>query len=115
MDKTTVLIAVAFALAGLWYVRMRSGGDIDADHQAMHQKDALMVDVRSATEFATGHIDGAINIPVGEIVSRLVEFGDRGRPVVVYCASGMRSRMAKKELISRGFVQVVDLGAMGNW
>jgi len=76
---------------------------------------ARLVDVRTRAEFAAGHIEGALNIPVGELGARLGEVGDREKPVVVYCASGMRSASAAGALRGAGFSQVHDLGAMARW
>lgn len=76
---------------------------------------ARLVDVRTRAEFAAGHIEGAVNIPVGELGARLGEVGDREKPVVVYCASGMRSSSAAGALRGAGFLRVHDLGAMARW
>jgi NADPH-dependent 2,4-dienoyl-CoA reductase/sulfur reductase-like enzyme/rhodanese-related sulfurtransferase len=64
----------------------------------------LVLDVRSAAEFATGHVDGALNIPHLELRARLGEVtaGARGRAVSVYCASGMRSYLATRVLLGEG-------------
>jgi len=60
------------------------------------QKDAPVrsqwIDVRSATEFAAGHLPGAINIPMDEIEARLHDLGPE-RPIVLVCKSGGRARM----------------------
>ncbi len=53
---------------------------------------SLLVDVRSATEFASGHIPGAVNIPMDQIVARLDDLG-RKLPLVLICLSGKRARM----------------------
>ena len=74
---------------------------------------AALVDVRSPAEFAGGHIDGAVNIPVGEIGQRLAEVPDG--PVVVYCRSGARSARAASTLVQGGREAVYDLGGMGAW
>ena len=74
---------------------------------------AVLLDVRSPAEFAAGHVDGALNIPVQELSGRLTEL--RGKPnVVVYCRSGGRSCAAASILEKAGH-QVVDVGAMGNY
>ena len=75
----------------------------------------LLLDVRSPREFKSGHLDGARNIPVGELSGRLGELGSTDQSIVVYCASGGRSRSAAKLLQDNGFSQVHDLGAMRNW
>ena len=76
---------------------------------------AALIDVRSPEEFGAGHIEGARNIPVGEIGARAVEVGDKDAPVVVYCRSGIRSAKAKSALEAAGFTQVHNLGGMSRW
>jgi rhodanese-related sulfurtransferase len=51
-----------------------------------------LVDVRSPSEFATGHIPGAVNIPMEQIESRMRDL-DRDDPIVLICQSGKRARM----------------------
>ena len=61
-----------------------------------------LLDVRTAGEFARGHIDGFVNIPVDELRERLGEL-DRGKPVYVICQSGLRSYIACRILAGNGF------------
>ena len=75
----------------------------------------MLLDVRSPGEFTSGHLEGARNIPVGALQDRLKELGNKDQPIVVYCASGMRSRSASKLLRDNGFSQVHDLGSWRNW
>ena len=74
---------------------------------------ALLLDVRTPSEFAGRHVEGAVNIPVQELSQRVDEL-DAGRRIVVYCKSGIRSRMARSVLERAGF-EVCDLGAMRHW
>lgn len=74
---------------------------------------ATLLDVRTPGEFASGHVEGAVNIPVQELGARMAEV-PRDRPVVVYCHSGARSASAAERLSSDGY-EVLDLGAMSNW
>ena len=76
---------------------------------------ARLVDVRTSGEFSGGHLDGALNVPVGDLSKRIAELGDKAKPVVLYCASGMRSASAASTLRSAGFAEVHDLGAMARW
>ncbi len=71
---------------------------------------ALVVDVRTPGEFASGHHPRAVNIPVDQVESRLKEFGDKSQPIVVYCASGVRSSRAKQTLESAGYSSVINAG-----
>ncbi len=75
-------------------------------------KDALVVDVRTSMEFNRSHFEGAKNIPLSDIEGRLLEFGQKDRPVVVYCRSGRRSGIAKSILESAGFKQVLNGGSL---
>jgi phage shock protein E len=80
----------------------------------------LLFDVRSPEEFAEKHVDGAVNLPVGEIDRRLAEVeklsgGDKAKPIVVYCAMGSRAASAKKALVRAGYTQVTNLGGLSDW
>jgi phage shock protein E len=95
---------------------MRSIGKISGTRaHELVEGGALLLDVRTPGEFASGHLDGALNVPVQELGSRLGELGDKQRAIVVYCRSGARSGRAKRLLSSRGYASVHDLGAMGRW
>lgn len=84
-----------------------------ADARAKVQAGALLLDVRTAAEFSAGAIPGAKNIPLQVLGSRLGEL-DKERPIVVYCASGMRSASALATLKQRGF-DAHDLGPASRW
>jgi rhodanese-related sulfurtransferase len=79
----------------------------------LRQNGAVFVDVRSPAEFASGNAPGSINIPLNELPSRLVEL-PKDRDVVVFCASGSRSSMAKMVLKTKGFQKVHNAGTWGN-
>ncbi|HEY5957943.1 MAG TPA: FAD-dependent oxidoreductase [Polyangiaceae bacterium] len=68
----------------------------------------LLLDVRSATEFKQGHLDGAVNLPLDELRSRLDEL-DRERPIIVYCQVGVRGHAALRLLLGHGFEDVRNL------
>jgi rhodanese-related sulfurtransferase len=72
-----------------------------------------LIDVRTPQEFASGHIEGAVNLPVNSIGDHSDGLG--GAPVVVYCRSGMRSQKARQVLTRAGVNEVHDLGAMSRW
>lgn len=76
--------------------------------------DYVLVDVRTREEFASGHIAGAVNIPVDQISSRLSEF-PTDKPIVLYCRSGNRSSQAAAILNSAGYQGIYDLGGVINW
>jgi len=85
--------------------------------EAAHEKvaaGALLLDVRSEAEFRSGSIVGAKNVPVSSLGQRIDEL-DKARPVVVFCASGMRSASAAGYLKRNGFKEVHDLGPASAW
>ena len=75
---------------------------------------ASLLDVRTPDEFRQDALPGALNIPVQILGDRFGEL-PRDKPVVVYCASGMRSASAAQFLERCGFTQVYDLGGIGRW
>jgi rhodanese-related sulfurtransferase len=84
--------------------------------QLLVRTGARLVDVRNPDEFAAGHIDGAVLVPVDRIEERAASsIGPPGTPVVVYCKSGRRSAQAAETLRRMGYVEVYDLGGMDAW
>ena len=72
---------------------------------------AHWIDVRTADEFNAGHVDGAVNIPYGDISERIAEVTEnRDELIYLYCRSGRRSGIAKDTLDQAGFSNVVNLG-----
>jgi hydroxyacylglutathione hydrolase len=77
--------------------------------------DVSVVDVRSADEWAAGHIPGVPNIPLGLLQDRLNEL-PKDQPVVLHCESGARSAIGASLLRSHGFRHVINLeGGFGAW
>jgi len=74
----------------------------------------LLLDVRTAEEFAQGHISGAVLSPYDQLESSFAE-PDKSRPIVVYCRSGRRSAIALATLRGMGYLNVSDFGGIGNW
>ena len=73
-----------------------------------------LVDVRTAEEFKSGYIPGAINIAVQELNGKLNKI-PKDKPVVVYCRSGNRSATAAGILQRAGYTDVFDMGGIGAW
>jgi rhodanese-related sulfurtransferase len=74
----------------------------------------VLLDVRSSVEYAIGHLDGAVNIPVDELGARTSEL-DPDAEIVVYCLSGHRSEQAGRILTGAGFEHVENVGSMLNY
>ncbi|HWS71556.1 MAG TPA: MBL fold metallo-hydrolase [Thermoanaerobaculia bacterium] len=74
-----------------------------------------VLDVRRAAEFASGHVPGAINIPLHELERRFEEAGP-DRPLAVVCAGGYRSSTAASILARHGFTRLFSVtGGTGAW
>jgi phage shock protein E len=107
------LIPIVLVTALLVFKRL---GQVSSDEaRKLVSAGATLVDVRTAAEFAGGHIPGAINIPVGDLAGRVDALGNKDEPKVVYCASGTRSALARSMLKGRGFSRVYNLGSMSRW
>jgi rhodanese-related sulfurtransferase len=78
----------------------------------LRKSGALFIDVRSAGEFASGNAPGTVNIPLPELGGRLGEI-PKSSPVVLCCASGTRSGMAKLLLKKNGYQNVHNVGTWG--
>lgn len=79
------------------------------------KKGALLLDVRTPAEYASGHVPGAVNVPFDELAARQAELGAKDRPVVLYCRSGRRTGIGARTLQDLGFSKVFDLGPMSRW
>lgn len=75
----------------------------------------IIVDVRSTSEFAAGHLPGSVNIPLDELPAHLDEL-DASVRVVVVCGSGSRSVRGAKLLLDAGYRDVYNLiGGLATW
>lgn len=88
----------------LWY----------AEEWPARRESALVLDVRSSGEFASGHLPGAMHVPHTELRGRLAEVraAAAGRPVLVLCGSGVRSHIAHRLLAQEGFDSASLSGGM---
>ncbi|MBZ0300325.1 MAG: rhodanese-like domain-containing protein [Anaerolineae bacterium] len=68
----------------------------------------VLVDVRTPGEYQSGHLPGAVNIPLNELDRRLSEI-PKGQPVVVVCATGNRSQTGSSILVRGGCTEVYNL------
>lgn len=105
-----IAVFAVFAFFIVRFVMGMMGRIKPAEARAKVDAGALLLDVRTPGEFAGGALPGAKNIPVGDLSSRLKEL-PKGKVVIVYCASGMRSSKAKSILKGAGF-EAHDLGPM---
>lgn len=122
LDNWT-LFAVALASGGmlLWPVLSSGGGAAGLNPaeavQLMNREKAVVVDVCGPDEFAAGHVTGAKNVPLPELEAKLAgTVKNKTVPLVLVCASGMRSRRAVAIAKKLGYENAHSLnGGMGAW
>ncbi|HKJ42065.1 MAG TPA: rhodanese-like domain-containing protein [Sunxiuqinia sp.] len=72
---------------------------------------AIILDVRTKGEFASGHIRGSVNISVDQLNRNLKKLKNKNKPIITCCESGSRSGVARRILRSNGFTEVYNGGA----
>ena len=112
MNWTTLLVIAAIVVV---IFMMKKSGQISAkDGLEKLRNGALVIDVRSAGEFSSGHLPIAINIPLDEIETVLPRrVKDKSQVLLLHCQSGMRSSMAKSKLNGMGYTNAFNLGSYG--
>ena len=87
----------------------------EAQQLIQEKGNLIILDVRTQSEYDSGHILNAVLIPVAELADRLGEL-DRTKAILVYCRSGSRSAQASQILVNNGFLQVYNLeGGLVAW
>lgn len=84
-------------------------GGSSVDYKELIDKGAIILDVRTPSEYRSGHIKNAQNIPLGELSGKL-RFIENEVPIITCCRSGMRSASAKSILLQNGFTEVFNGG-----
>ena len=80
------------------------------------ESDYVVVDVRTESEYADGHVPGALNIPLDTISgSEVAELPDKDQLIILYCRSGNRSGQAGGILTGMGYTNIVDFGGLSGW
>lgn len=115
-----ISLVVVSGLSLLWPMFARSSGNGVNPGEAtllINREDAHIVDVREPDEYAAGHLPEAKNIPVAKLAERIGELEKfKDKPLIVCCASGMRSNKACAELKKLGFEKLFNLtGGIDAW
>jgi phage shock protein E len=92
------------------FIKKLFGLGPQTDYAALVKNGAPIIDVRTKGEFQGGHIKGSQNIPLDTLKAHMAKL-DKNKPVIVCCASGMRSGSAKGILKANGFVEVHNGGS----
>ena len=125
VKQTQMIIAFAVLIlaAGAYYfMQMGSGNsdygnvDVAEARDLMGEKAGLVIlDVRTVSEFDSGHLEGAINIPIDELSGRLSEL-NKDDELLVYCRTGNRSTTAVGILRENGYDQIYHMyGGIVAW
>ncbi|MCA9137504.1 MAG: hypothetical protein KDB00_12120, partial [Planctomycetales bacterium] len=99
-----------------------AAGVLRGDHPIVHAESLVtpsdravyLLDVRTESEFAAGHLPGATNIPVEDLRDRLDEI-PRGQRVIAYCKVGQRGYLATRILMQNGFDVANMSGGYVTW
>jgi rhodanese-related sulfurtransferase len=85
--------------------------------QLINRRDAVVLDVRDAAEYKSGHITNARNVPEAELDARTRELEKvKSKPIIVSCARGTRAASIAAKLRKLGFAEVVSLrGGLAAW
>ena len=79
------------------------------------RENAVLLDVRTREEYASGHIEGSRNLPLDEIDRVDSVIKDKNVPLYVHCLSGGRSARAVAYLKGKGYKDVHDIGGIGSY
>jgi len=79
-------------------------------------QEVLLIDVREPSEFAEGHIPGAINVPLDRLVDEIGSIAHGfNQEILIICRSGARSRGATGVLETMGYTNLTDVGGILDW
>lgn len=103
---------IGLGAAALFIFLRRTGLIGEEPARALLKEGAEIVDVRNESEFRSGHVPGAINIPLGELSSSIERFvPDKNTPLLLHCLSGGRSALGRRVLRAKGYQRVYNLGS----
>lgn len=87
----------------------------EAAGELAKDKSIYLLDVRTKEEYASGHIPGSINIPLGELRKAEKLVPKKDSRVFVYCHSGGRSRQAGAMMMKMGYTNITNIGGIIQW
>ena len=121
--KKLLILALSLFLVGCMVTKTsetsssyKTISSTEAQQMIEDNKDALILDVRTAAEYESGHIPNAVNLSNEDIQAGKVDsLKDKSQLIMVYCRSGNRSRQAAQKLAELGYTNVVDFGGIQSW
>lgn len=123
MEKVAipVLLVLALVLTGVTnFVPKTTGYRQVTTEEAVNimqtEENYVILDVRTAQEFASGHIPGAVLLPNETIGTEDIPLlPDKDQLILVYCRSGNRSKQAAEKLAQLGYTNIVEFGGINSW
>lgn len=118
--RTILIIVIALYLVVNYVVRRSGKFSFSMNEQTLREKltstqfPTCLLDVRTVSEYCSGHIPTAVNLPYDTITVKPPEV-DPDSLIVLYCESGSRSSAAKTMLKRLGFTNVVNFGSVNRW
>ena len=122
-----LMLTLAFVLTGCSSTNTNSSENSENSYRQISQEEAkemmdqladvVILDVREQDEFDSGHIPGAVLLPVGTIAedSAAAVIPEADTTVLVYCRSGNRSKTASDALVKLGYTQIYEFGGINTW
>lgn len=116
-----VLLALALVLTGVTNFAPKTTGyrqvtTEEAVNIMQTEENYVILDVRTAQEFASGHIPGAVLLPNETIGTEDIPLlPDKDQLILVYCRSGNRSKQAAENLAQLGYTNIVEFGGINSW
>ena len=85
--------------------------------EMMDTKEVIILDVREQDEYDSGHIPGAVLLPVGTIDEETAAevIPEKNSTVLIYCRSGNRSKTASSALVELGYTNIYEFGGINTW
>ncbi|MEM6812998.1 MAG: rhodanese-like domain-containing protein [Bacteroidota bacterium] len=111
MKKVWVILIIIGVIYTVYKIYQQK--NIDPNLKELIAKGAVILDVRTQSEYEGGHIKNALNISLGEIRERYVEL-DTSKTYITYCSHGLRSIKVKNLLRERGFRRVYNAGSQSD-
>lgn len=114
------IVVVLLVLIGIGIANQKSG--VKSDNQSttsiinkISAADGQIIDVRTSEEYLAGHADGAINVPIDDILNGDLSKIHKNNPIYVYCRTGKRADRAKAALEKDGYKNVTNIGGLDDW
>lgn len=122
LGSLAAVVVVAVAIYGLFFNDKCSAGNCQNQPQAQTQpvedkkpeekQSVVLYDVRTPAEFKTEHLEGAINLPIEDVMRGTMPEVSKDTPIELYCRTGNRATTAKVILERNGYKDVKNLGSL---